>query len=53
MTKRYWINVHVSHAVEVVADSLEEAEERALDRFSDEVTDWDMCDIDVLDEEEI
>lgn len=53
MTKAYEINVHISHVVFVEADSLDEAEERAMDQFSDDAGMWDMIDLDVIHEEEI
>lgn len=53
MTKQYEINVSVHHFVVVEADSIEEAEEYAMDQFSDDAGMWDEYWIDIVSEEEI
>lgn len=47
--KEYEILIQVSHVVYVEAESLDEAEELALDAFADDVTDWDDLNFEVLD----
>jgi hypothetical protein len=53
MAKEYKILINVAHVVYVVADSDEEAEELAMDEFSDDAGFWDDFDIDILSEEEL
>lgn len=45
MSKVYGFIMRVEHYVEVVADSQEEAEEYALDKFSDDAGLWDDFDM--------
>lgn len=49
----YEINVSVHHVVYVEADTLDEAEELALDMFIDEQGMWDDVDFWVISENEI
>lgn len=51
--KLYQFNISAWNVVEVEADSIEEAEELALDKFIDESDMWDDMDIELLSEEAI
>lgn len=53
MTKEYGFKILVSHIVYVEADSLDEAEERAMDQFSDDTGFWDSFDIDLFHKQEL
>lgn len=49
----YGFEIRVSHIVYVEASSLEEAEELAMDQFSDDAGFWDSFDMDLIYEEEL
>lgn len=53
MTKEYGFQILVSHIVYVEADSLEEAEELAMDQFSDDAGFWNSFDMDLILEQEL
>lgn len=53
MTRSYEFNINVYHMVYVEADSLDEAEELAMDQFSDDAGFWDSFDLDLIHSEEI
>lgn len=53
MRKEYGFQVTVSHIVYVEADSQEEAEELAMDQFSDDSGFWDSFDMDLIYEVEL
>lgn len=48
MSKLYGVVLTVEHYVEVEADSVEEAEELAWDKFSDDAGFWDETIVDDL-----
>jgi|ERR1700745_546326 len=51
--KRYQVNVHISHVVDVIATCIEEAEERAITALIDEMEYWDMLEFQILEVEDI
>lgn len=53
MTKSYEFNIYVYHMVVVEADSIDEAEELAMDQFSDDAGFWDSFDLDLMHSEEV
>lgn len=48
MKREYGFNIHVSHVVYVEADTIDEAEELALDQFMDEKDSWEMHDLELV-----